>query len=181
MPLIKSVKKENVSKNIATEMHAGKPQRQAVAIALDVARRAAKAAGGEVQTSRPKVADIHEGPINVPVPGRTDRLPVHVLSGAYVLPADIVSALGEHNTLAGNKVIEKMFVSKRAVGGRANVNAQPVKVLLAGGEYVLGPDVVEGVGGGDIKKGHEILDNFVKSFRKKHIAALKKLPGPAKD
>lgn len=40
MPLIKSKSKKAVSENIRTEMKAGKPQRQAVAIALDVQRRA---------------------------------------------------------------------------------------------------------------------------------------------
>lgn len=40
MPLIKSKSKAAIGKNIKTEMKAGKPQKQAVAIALDVARRA---------------------------------------------------------------------------------------------------------------------------------------------
>ena len=40
MPLIKSKSKEAIGKNIKTEMKAGKPQKQAIAIALDVARRA---------------------------------------------------------------------------------------------------------------------------------------------
>lgn len=40
MPLVKSPSKKAVSKNIETEMHAGKPQKQAVAIALSVARKA---------------------------------------------------------------------------------------------------------------------------------------------
>ena len=40
MPLTKSVKKSAVSKNIETEMKAGKPQKQAVAIALNVQREA---------------------------------------------------------------------------------------------------------------------------------------------
>ena len=39
MPLIKSGSKKAVSKNIATEVKAGKPQKQAVAIALSVARK----------------------------------------------------------------------------------------------------------------------------------------------
>ena len=43
MPLTKSVKKSVVSKNIETEMKAGKPQKQAVAIALNVQREAKKA------------------------------------------------------------------------------------------------------------------------------------------
>ncbi len=40
MPLDKSGSKKAVSKNIRAEVAAGKPQKQAVAIALDVQRRA---------------------------------------------------------------------------------------------------------------------------------------------
>lgn len=40
--LIKSGSKKAVSQNIKTEMAAGKPQRQAVAIALSVKRRAGR-------------------------------------------------------------------------------------------------------------------------------------------
>jgi hypothetical protein len=40
MPLKKSGSKAAVSQNIKTEMKAGRPQRQAVAIALSVQRRA---------------------------------------------------------------------------------------------------------------------------------------------
>ena len=39
MPLIKSKSKKAISENIKTEMNAGKPQKQAVAIALSTARR----------------------------------------------------------------------------------------------------------------------------------------------
>lgn len=40
MPLIKSGSKKAVSENIKTEMSAGKPQKQAVAIALNTGREA---------------------------------------------------------------------------------------------------------------------------------------------
>lgn len=43
MPLKKGYGKKTVSANIKTEMKSGKPQKQAVAIALDVARRTKKA------------------------------------------------------------------------------------------------------------------------------------------
>ncbi len=40
MPLTKSKSDKAVGKNIKAEMKAGKPQKQAIAIALDVQRRA---------------------------------------------------------------------------------------------------------------------------------------------
>ncbi len=40
MPLVKSKSKKAVSHNIKKEMESGKPQKQAVAIALSVARKA---------------------------------------------------------------------------------------------------------------------------------------------
>lgn len=42
MPLVKGYSQKSVGKNIRTEMKRGKPQKQAVAIALSTARRARK-------------------------------------------------------------------------------------------------------------------------------------------
>lgn len=45
MPLKKGYSKASIGKNIGAEIKAGKPKAQAVAIALDVARKAAAKAG----------------------------------------------------------------------------------------------------------------------------------------
>lgn len=42
MPLIKGYSQKSISKNIRTELKAGKPRKQAIAIALDVARKTKK-------------------------------------------------------------------------------------------------------------------------------------------
>ena len=91
--------------------------RGAIAAALTTARRA-RADGGKV----------HSGAIKSPVAGRTDHLNMHVPSGAYVIPADIISAMGEGNTLAGFRVAKSIFGQKfygsQGLPGEANPYAQ---------------------------------------------------------
>lgn len=82
---------------------------QSVAIALDVARRKKRDDGGSNETPHVRTHKFHSGPIHSSVAGRTDHLPITVESGSYVLPADCVSHLGENNTLAGFKVLRRMF------------------------------------------------------------------------
>ena len=43
------------------------------------------------------------GAINTATPGRADAHPTHVPPGSYVMPADIVSHLGDGNTAAGQR------------------------------------------------------------------------------
>ncbi len=80
----------------------------AVSIALDVARKK-RAEGGETSVAQPKLTKFHSGAIHSSVAGRTDHLPLTVASGSYVLPSDCVSHMGESNTLAGFKVLRRMF------------------------------------------------------------------------
>ena len=142
---------------------------------------------------------IHVGPIHSPVAGRTDHLPVHVPSGSYVIPADIISAMGEGNTMAGFKVANTIFSkipnmqgmpgadaqlglpSKKAAGGETASMGSPVPVVVAGGEYVISPEDVTHMGEGDLDAGHRVLDSFVLKMRKKTVDTLKKLPAPKKN
>lgn len=169
-----------------------------------------KAKGGEVKKKHPQIDEDpqdHEfinfasgGLIDSHIPGRTDKIPMKVATGAYVLPADIPSALGQGNSKAGAEILKKMFThgayglpppnihgkefraphmlnnhfSKHADGGEAD----HVPIVAAGGEYVIHPDVVKAVGGGSMSKGHKVLDQFVLHTRKQNINTLKKLKPP---
>lgn len=62
-----------------------------------------------------------------------------------------------------------------------NEDGDPIEIMAAGGEHVIHPDMVKRIGLGSLKRGHEILDDFVNEVRKRNIKELKKLPGPVKD
>jgi hypothetical protein len=123
-----------------------------------------------------------------------------VPSGSYVIPADIISAMGEGNTMAGFAHMKRIFsgapysgagmpyggnsgpygsdMPGKAEGGQIDSG---VPIVAAGGEYVVAPHEVAWAGDGDIDVGHKVLDDFVKEYRKKTIKTLKNLPGPKKD
>ena len=58
-----------------------------------------------------------------------------------------------------------------ASGGR-------VPIVAAGGEYLVHPDTVKRLGGGDEKKGHEILRHFTLLIRNKTANKMKRLAPP---
>lgn len=106
MPLLAG--KANIGRNIAEMERAGHPRDQSIAAALNVARKR-REGGGSASTPRTRTPKFHSGAIHSSVAGRTDHLPITVESGSYVLPADVVSHLGENNTMAGFKVLRRMF------------------------------------------------------------------------
>ena len=65
--------------------------------------------------------------------------------------------------------------------GRVPHGVGSVPVRLSGGEYVVLPQFVQAIGRGDIERGHNVLDAFVKKKRADLVKKLRKLPGPKHD
>jgi hypothetical protein len=213
MPLIKSGSRAAVSQNIAEMRQAGHPQAQAVAAALSNARKYGakmQAGGGGFQAPLgERIAArnlIRQGFLHSAVPGRTDKLPITVGGGAYVLPADHLAAIGQGNSLAGAHIVNKMFgmgpfgtqrqniTMGHATPGHLNLSAKPghlaaggsfhegkpTPIVAAGGEMVIPPDRIIAKFG-DLDKGHKMLDQWVVNTRKTHIKTLRHLKPPKKD
>lgn len=140
-----------------------------------------------LRAGTPNIANHVTGPLHSVVPGRTDHLPISVPEHSYVLPADVVSALGEGNTAAGMRLLNRQFGTspiRRALGGRTGQMGQtgkPVDIAAAGGEYVVPPEHVATLGNGNLQHGHAVLDAFVKHVRASTVKTLRKMPGPKKD
>lgn len=151
--------------------------RQAVAVALETARKAKRAQGGKV----------HTGPIKGSDGGRTDVHNMSVPDGSYILSADVISHLGENNTDAGLKAAHHLFgeggindtAEHRSRGGATRGKSVPC--VTASGEFAIHPRIVKNIGKGDIDFGHKILDHYSMMVRGDHIDTLKKLPPPAQD
>ena len=189
MTLAHGSSQATISKNISEMSQAGHPHDQAVAAALNIAR-SGKASGGipkpltnsDVTDRSARDPRAHIGPIHAAVAGRTDHLNMHVPAGSYVIPADIVSSLGEGNTDAGHDVLDNLchdHCGNDHANSAEHTNLAPI--VAAGGEYVIPPSVVTSIGGGDIDYGHSLLDDFVVLARHDLIKTLKKLPPPKKD
>lgn len=121
--------------------------------------------------------DGDSGLLASPVAGRTDRLPIAVPRDSYVVPADVVSGLGQGNTDAGAQILDQMFVPHMK-GGGAPQRSPKVAIIAAGGEYMVHPQAVANMGGGDVGKGHRTLDKMVLNIRRQTINRMKTLPGP---
>lgn len=114
--------------------------------------------------------------------GRTDNRPIDVAEGSYVIPADILSGLGEGNSHAGWAALQAQFgMDKPPAKAEGGAIGSSVPIVAAAGEGVIPPDKVAEIGGGDVARGHSILDAMVSQVRKKTIKTLRKLPRPKKN
>lgn len=137
--------------------------------------------------------------------GRTDRLPFNVAADSFVMPADVVSGLGQGNSLAGAKIMDAILRSgpygttplslhhgsgpprgpRVASGGHPGTSS----VILAGGEYAIPPEHLTAIGARmraakksnartDLAAGHEWARNFVKEVRRNAKKFLASAPEP---
>jgi hypothetical protein len=142
------------------------------------------------------------------VAGRTDRIPMQARTGSFVLPADVVSGLGQGNTGAGAKMWGQMISHSigpmgiqnairqrtlkapalRGFGARSStkgfadggeIGEDLTPIVTAGGEALVDPEIVCQLGGGDSDRGKRVLINSVMTVRGHTIKHLKKLPRPA--
>lgn len=139
------------------------------------------------------------GFLNSSVAGRTDRLPVAVAADSYVLPADVVSGLGQGNSLAGANILNQALrtgpygTNIQHYSGHLSAPHAPampqskkggtthhMPIIVAGGEFIVPPEVVERIGGGNKTKGHRLLDEMVKRIRAHTVKTISKLPKPKK-
>lgn len=126
-------------------------------------------------------------------PGRADAIHTHAPSGSYVFPADVVSAAGEGNSMAGAQALQSLLklgpygtsvppmragvrMPGRAAGGGAP--QETTQVALSDGELVATPEEMIALGDGDLKRGHKIADALVLELRRRNVAKLRKLPPP---
>ena len=96
-----------------------------------------------------KKTKTHKGAIHSSVAGRTDHLPMHVASGSYVIPADIISAMGEGNSMAGFKVAKNIF----SAPGPYGQSAESLPYGASGMPY--GVPAPKKAAGGDV--GYELM------------------------
>lgn len=151
---------------------------------------------------------LHAGPIKSVVGGRTDHLPMNVAAGSHVIPADVVSGMGQGNTANGHAQLNHMFsggpygsstpkmghprlpsapkIKFKKGGNTPESDNGPVPIMAAGGEHVLTPAQVKMAslmvgGNGDPEHGHAVIDAWIRHRRKKTIKEMKRLPPPAKN
>ncbi len=100
-------------------------------------------------------------------PGRADTVNATVPSGTYIIPADVVSGLGQGNTNAGVQALQAIF-SKLP---KSPAPTKDAKVRLSSGEFAVTPDML-------MQLGSAQLDGLVQGIRQKSQQAVAQMPPP---
>jgi len=98
MPLKPGSSRSVISSNISEMERAGHKHSQSVAAALRSAYGPKRAEGGGIT-----------GPLLGTTDGRADDIDTSVPNGSHIIPSDVVSSLGEGNSVAGAAKLSKMF------------------------------------------------------------------------
>lgn len=125
------------------------------------------------ERSEAQINDVpfHGGLIGGSGAGRTDRLPLAVGAESHVIPADVVSALGQGATAHGGRILQGVLgggvgpfdtklpteihghgvphapsVPRGAIEEKAGGEVKPVSILAASAEYVVPPHEVAALG-----------------------------------
>lgn len=137
---------------------------------------ATKKAAAEIARARSGPRRSPVGAMNGRTAGRGDKIPLRAPAGSYVIPADVVAALGEGNTAAGMESLSKRF--HRSASGKSKMANGGVAIKVSDGEFIVSPEDVTELGGGDASYGHAVLEAFCKETRAQNIEHLSKLPSP---
>lgn len=119
------------------------------------------------------------GHIKSKTPGRADAVPTRAPQGTYIVPADVVSSLGQGNTAAGVAYLDRAVggLTKGRRGGNYASGGQ-VPIQASGGEYAIHPDAVAALGGGSDELGAKKLDALIAQVRQQTARVMPNLPGP---
>lgn len=142
------------------------------------------------------------GYLHGPTAGRGDAILTTAPAGAHVIPADVISGLGEGNSMAGAAIMHRVLATGPGgiplpkAGARTSFPRAPAlpheasggtvperrheqtPVALSHGEFVVDPEHVAHWGGGDQNNGHAAFDRFIVEMRKHIIKTMQGLPGP---
>jgi hypothetical protein len=69
---------------------------------------------------------------------------------------------------------------RTAAEGGAEDGEEHIPIIAAGGEYLVAPEIVRRIGGGDMKEGHNILDELVLHVRRQTIRDMRNEKPPKK-
>jgi hypothetical protein len=114
--------------------------------------------------------------VDDPSPGRADRIATRVPANSYIVPADVVSGLGQGNTDAGARRLRRMLM--KVPPFRSAAPTKPVPVRLSGGEYHVPPAIVAGLGGGSVARGALVLEHLVHTVRDRVSRHMRTAPPP---